>query len=74
MKDIKITNASELKKIDKKRPYGLEILKYKNGEIICTDYITTNEQWDNFVKWFDGDWLQVCEVREDTNTAILMIA
>ena len=71
---MKITNASELKKIDKKRPYALEILRYKNGEIRCTDYITTNEQWDNFVKWFDGDWLAVCEVREDTNTAICMIA
>lgn len=73
MRNIKITNANELKKIDKTRPCAIEILEYKNGEVRCTDYITTNRQWENFVKWFEGDWLTVCEVRTNTNTAVMMI-
>lgn len=44
MKDVTIKNAAELEKLDRTKPHAFEIVELKNGEIVCTDYITTTKQ------------------------------
>ena len=72
MKKVNVTNAGELKKIDKAKPYAFEILAVKEGEIVCTDYITTAKQFERFINNYVGEWLHVYGVRTETNTAVIM--
>lgn len=72
MKDVTVKNADELEKLDRTKPHAFEIVELKNDEIICTDYITTVEQWERFLDNFTGDSLCVMESRKDTNTAMIL--
>ena len=72
MKNVKITNADALKKIDRTKPHAFEMIVFEEGEIVCTAYITTAKQWQRFVNNFVGEWLQVCDVHTETNTAVIL--
>lgn len=72
MKNVKITNADALKKIDRTKPHAFEMIAVEEGEIVCTAYITTAKQWERFVNNFVGEWLQVCDVHTETNTAVIL--
>ena len=72
MKNVKVTNADALKKIDRTKPYAFEMLAVKEGEIVCTDYITTAKQFERFVNNYFGEWLHVYDVHTETNTAVIM--
>ena len=74
MKDVTIKNAAELEKLDRTKPHAFEIVELKNGEIVCTDYITTTKQQERFLDNFTGDGLWVMESRQDTNVAMILSA
>ena len=72
MKNIKVTNADALKKINRANPFVFEILAVEEGEIVCTDYITTAKQFERFVNNFVGECLHVYDVDTEKNTALIM--
>ena len=72
MKNLKVTNADVLKKIDRAKPYAFEMLAVEEGEIVCTEYITTAKQFERFVNNYVGECLHVYDVHTETNTAVIM--
>ena len=72
MKNLKVTNADELKKIDRAKPYVFEMVGVEEGEIVCTDYITTAKQFERFINNYVGECLHVYDVNTEKNTAIIM--
>lgn len=68
-----IMNRAELKKIDAFKPHAFEIVRLENSEIVCVTYITTNEQWAEFLNNYQGEKIWVTSVDEDTNTAVMII-
>ena len=72
MKNVKVTNADALKKIDRAKPFAFEMIAVEEGEIVCTAYITTAKQFERFVNNYAGECLHVYDVRTEKNTAIIM--